>query len=473
MAPSPTNGALGPIAASPTTYESHQSPLSDRGLVSDQDRERSISVSPKTRLPSQPKVDIIGTTQGPLKSWTERVTPTKRKAEDSHPDERPPQKISPNTRLPNGAKIDAVGTSRDPSSSQSVQVTPTKRKAEDSHPDEPPSQKAHSQPQTQTPRNTTNGNREDDIKAEHSLEHTSVIKDTVSTQVAQYTHTPSPTMTLVSAPTHLSKETDRSTPHGIARSSSSSVNSSRQQPTTPQPLPYHYTPPTQASSTPSSSQSTISAEQPKAPQMMPAEVSKKPKKEREYPKGTIPIWAQKYDRKGNGDGIPLPNRNQYLGPGRILYIPLPENEAVNIKNKMAHKKHQPVIKSEPNGHSVPVAEATPPRGQLSEVKDGQGPLGPWEPTIINVLPHEEISRVISDFLFQEVVNREDVGAGPAGGGPGQGAVLEIEAKIGQLIDKNTNDRLRLPVMTECVLSKSDPNLRVNFKSSMTEVRSYN
>ena len=125
-------------------------------------------------------------------------------------------------------------------------------------------------------------------------------------------------------------------------------------------------------------------------------------------------------------------------------------------------KHQangyPSVK---NAHLLPKAEPL-----LTDL----GPLGPWEPSITNVIPSEEIVRVISDFLFAEVVSRDDVGAGPAGGGTSRGAVLEVEAKIGQLIDRNTNDRLRLPVMTECVVGKNDPNLRLAFKSSMTETQ---
>ena len=62
--------------------------------------------------------------------------------------------------------------------------------------------------------------------------------------------------------------------------------------------------------------------------------------------------------------------------------------------------------------------------------------------------------------------REDVD-GPSASGS---AVLEVEAKIGQLIDKNTNERIRLPVMTECVVSPSDPSIKLAFKSSMTVVR---
>lgn len=75
------------------------------------------------------------------------------------------------------------------------------------------------------------------------------------------------------------------------------------------------------------------------------------------------------------------------------------------------------------------------------------------------LPDENVRRMC-DFLFNEVVRRDDVGAG---------ARLEIEAKIGQFIDKNTNERLRLPVITECILSNRDPGLRITFQSSMTEV----
>jgi hypothetical protein len=49
-------------------------------------------------------------------------------------------------------------------------------------------------------------------------------------------------------------------------------------------------------------------------------------------------------------------------------------------------------------------------------------------------------------------------------------MIEIEAKIGHLIDKTTSQRLKLPVLTETVLDKDDPNWRVQFRSSMTEMQ---
>ncbi|EGD94187.1 hypothetical protein TESG_01711 [Trichophyton tonsurans CBS 112818] len=97
------------------------------------------------------------------------------------------------------------------------------------------------------------------------------------------------------------------------------------------------------------------------------------------------------------------------------------------------------------------------------------PLGPWEPTITNVIPSEELTKLICDFLFQQVVMRKDIGAGPAGGmAVGSGAILEVEAKLGRLIDKSRGERLRLPILSETVISKDDPNLRLAFESSMSQ-----
>ncbi|WEW59223.1 hypothetical protein PRK78_004692 [Emydomyces testavorans] len=95
-------------------------------------------------------------------------------------------------------------------------------------------------------------------------------------------------------------------------------------------------------------------------------------------------------------------------------------------------------------------------------------LGPWEPSITGVIPHEEVTKLICDFLFQQVVMRKDIGAGPAGGAAvGSGAILEVEAKLGQLVDRNRGERVRLPVLTECIISRDDPSMRLAFETSMT------
>ena len=166
----------------------------------------------------------------------------------------------------------------------------------------------------------------------------------------------------------------------------------------------------------------------------------------------IPIWAQSVQRN---------NRPRIGNSAR------PAPRQVPNELPFTHSNHQSNGMQGPSGHSdqangvhVPVAQPVLPN---------TGPLGPWEPSFLNIIPAEELVRIVSDWLFQNVVQRDDVGVGPAGGGTDGGAVLEIEAKIGQLIDKNTNDRIRLPVLNECVVSHTDPNMRIAFKSSMTEV----
>ena len=162
----------------------------------------------------------------------------------------------------------------------------------------------------------------------------------------------------------------------------------------------------------------------------------------------------------NGNGNPLRTT------GKSATLRTPPDTKLEIKSQGPYNIAD-LPKEDRNGHATPGDEVKVMKTEPLDLNDEA--LGPWEYDIVNILPNEELTRVVADFLFAEVVNRKDIGTGSAGAGFGSGAVLEVEAKLGQLVDKNTNDRLRLPVMTECVISKNDPNLRVMFKSSMTEV----
>lgn len=137
------------------------------------------------------------------------------------------------------------------------------------------------------------------------------------------------------------------------------------------------------------------------------------------------------------------------------------------KDSPPHRSAQANGNQSANGHTasanntpVPVAQAIPA---------DLGPLGFWEKSISGIEPMEELTRIVGDFLYESVVLKTDIGVGPAGGAANLGAVFEIEAKIGQLIDLKTNDRLRLPVLNECVINHASSDLRVKFQSSMTEV----
>jgi hypothetical protein len=98
-------------------------------------------------------------------------------------------------------------------------------------------------------------------------------------------------------------------------------------------------------------------------------------------------------------------------------------------------------------------------------------LGPWEPSITGYIPHEELTKVVCDFLFQHVVLRNDAAAAPAGtAAAGQGPIIEVEAKLGQIIDMDRGDRLQLPVLTETIINKENTRLRTAFESRMSLVR---
>lgn len=99
-----------------------------------------------------------------------------------------------------------------------------------------------------------------------------------------------------------------------------------------------------------------------------------------------------------------------------------------------------------------------------------GPLGRWEPSITGFIPHEEITKLICDFLFEHVVMRNDVNAGPAGSAAGgQGAIIEVEAKFGHIMDMERGERLHLPILTESVVNRDDPRFRTSFDSNMSIV----
>jgi len=153
-----------------------------------------------------------------------------------------------------------------------------------------------------------------------------------------------------------------------------------------------------------------------------------------------PIWARSFTGR-------VKDSNALLGVKR----------PVNIK--LEHSAQHT------NGHHQMDAAAVNKPAQIAQPDfQGQLPLGAWEPSITGIRPYEEVSKRVADWLFTQVVSRPDVGELSS-----RGIEVEIEAKLGQLIDKGTNERYRLPVVSECVLAETG---KVAFKSSVTEVSLY-
>ncbi|KAJ5757974.1 uncharacterized protein N7511_006668 [Penicillium nucicola] len=111
---------------------------------------------------------------------------------------------------------------------------------------------------------------------------------------------------------------------------------------------------------------------------------------------------------------------------------------------------------------------TPVPAPPSSTSQSGGSLGPWEPSITGFIPHEEVTKTLCDFLFKHVVLRTDVNAGPAGSAAaGQGAIIEVEAKLGHIIDMDSRDRINLPILTESVINRESARFRTSFESTMT------
>ncbi|OJD11974.1 hypothetical protein AJ78_07357 [Emergomyces pasteurianus Ep9510] len=195
--------------------------------------------------------------------------------------------------------------------------------------------------------------------------------------------------------------------------------------------------------------------------ILPSGMPKKKRRRYDEP----PIYARKAPRaSGNPPAIPTGHT-----------IPLPSKRVIP---KQELQPDTPASRNRslppPPSHSVPDAAQgeTRTNGNLPSrpppIDQTATSLGPWEPSITGVIPHEEVTKLICDFLFQQVVMRRDIGAAPAGGSAvGQGAILEVEAKLGMLVDRNRGERVRIPALTECILAKDDPSIRVGFESSMS------
>jgi hypothetical protein len=126
-------------------------------------------------------------------------------------------------------------------------------------------------------------------------------------------------------------------------------------------------------------------------------------------------------------------------------------------------KHESISKQERvSRHTSPETSRSTVTVQVPEPPPRpESLLGAWEPSITGAKPYDEISRRVADFLFVNVIAHPDSGEIHS-----RGIQFEIEAKLGTLIDKDTNYRVYKQVDTECLLHDTG---RVAFKSSMTEV----
>lgn len=436
-------------AGSPQSYGVRHSQSMSHEPINLHERERSLSVSPKTRLPSLPSLDSE-MNSADAGTWNEQVTPAKRKVEANSPDMASVREPTMNRKQSKQSRMSSIGVNG------LLNAAPTI---------EPP-ERVNRHSQSETPL-TLNSERKstsfDYIPRTHTSSatlHANLLS--VPQMPSNAKMSPSAKVeasALINSPSKKTKK--RAHDHSPANDETKrSVDLEEIAPPTNQDQipsqPAKKRPrlgDSPSNPMPVSIENNDASQSTSAPESIPEPKSTTEKKQKPSRWKEIPIWAHSVPRHNRH-----PNGNPRRQAPRQAPIALAPAQSSGQPNSMQGANGH---SNQANGVHVPVAQPT-----LANT----GPLGPWEPSFLNIIPAEELVRIISDWLFQNVVQRDDVGVGPAGGGTGGGAVLEIEAKIGQLIDKNTNDRLRLPVLNECVVSHSDPNIRIAFKSSMTEIQ---
>lgn len=161
-----------------------------------------------------------------------------------------------------------------------------------------------------------------------------------------------------------------------------------------------------------------------------------------------PIWAQSIRTLGKT----LPQHANFVLQKRAHSHVNGKQDSPSQARRPSRPESPETAKSQPRSNSV--AQVAPEPGP-------QDILGPWEASITGVKPYEEISKAVADFLFINVINAHDAQEIAS-----RGIDFEIEAKLGTLIDKDTNHRVDKLLDSECVLHETG---RVAFQSSMTEV----
>lgn len=177
-----------------------------------------------------------------------------------------------------------------------------------------------------------------------------------------------------------------------------------------------------------------------------------------------PIWATPYDRQQ------LKNANFYLRKPGVNHTQQvngktesPAAAAPPRQERPPESRHVSPEASRANPQAPPPNPVAPP---VAPAPEKPRMLGPWEATIANQAPLDEMCKTVADFLFMTVVNHAELNEMHGR----FGVQFEIEAKLGALIDrsKSGNTRFRLPIESEAVLAPSISDF-ANFSSSMTEV----
>lgn len=141
----------------------------------------------------------------------------------------------------------------------------------------------------------------------------------------------------------------------------------------------------------------------------------------------------------------------------------PGNPRYNPDLHRSEASEQRVAQNQPVSNGQPIAQQD---AQLLEQKVRTSGLleMPWEMSITDVVPSDEILTQVATFLYRGMLQHPELAAGQAGAGN-----LEIEAKLGHFEHRNEPGRLRLPVTSTVVLDPGYAREHLQFVSNMNIV----
>ncbi|TLS30973.1 hypothetical protein PpBr36_02818 [Pyricularia pennisetigena] len=173
-----------------------------------------------------------------------------------------------------------------------------------------------------------------------------------------------------------------------------------------------------------------------------------------------PAWARTLDEckneaRARGEEFELKSYNLDL---RKIVHPEERHQREKTAERPASRHASPEISrangSRPGPAPASAPHPTPAAPEVTTIRD-------WEPSIKGFRPTDPTVKTIADFVVQNVIKNEDMEQILS-----RKIQFEIEAKLGWVIDKHTDQRLGIPGLDEIVLDGD----RIDnaFRSSMTE-----
>ncbi|KAF2755291.1 mRNA triphosphatase CET1 [Pseudovirgaria hyperparasitica] len=129
------------------------------------------------------------------------------------------------------------------------------------------------------------------------------------------------------------------------------------------------------------------------------------------------------------------------------------HDPIPIWAQKANSKGSLIPRTQPQAQ--PQQQNGTPQREADQVKRTN--IEDLEPSFTNSRPYEEITRRLCDALFDLLIDK-DAKLSPS-------EQLEIEAKLGTLIDHDTDQRYYLPIANEAIINSSR---RIRFESNMQE-----